>query len=103
MSGSSSGERAGFTFVSFRSTRFAAFSRARSWRAISFWRFAKVALPLLAMMDSDKTLESYHVEATRQQHAPRLLDGWRDGAASTDEAREGAGCGAQASSRPARF
>src|SRR5690349_16552575 len=50
MSGSSSAAlRSGFTQVSLRSTRFDAFSRARSWRAISFCRFANVALPLLAI------------------------------------------------------
>src|SRR5260370_9913073 len=50
MSGSTSAAaRSSFGFVSLRSARFWAFSRARSWRAISFCRLAKVALPLLAI------------------------------------------------------
>src|SRR3989441_7433552 len=50
MSGSSArAVRSSLPLDSLRSTRLAAFSRARSWRAISFCRLANVARPLLAI------------------------------------------------------
>src|SRR5207245_6494222 len=50
MSGSSGSVlRSSLPLDSLRSTRLAAFSRARSWRAISFCRLANVARPLLAI------------------------------------------------------
>src|SRR5437867_12299311 len=50
MSGSSASVvRSSLPLASLRSTRLAAFSRARSWRAISFCLLANVARPLLAI------------------------------------------------------